>query len=151
MNIRDVAIYEYPGQVESGNIEFGMENPEGPIFVTKWNVPNVERPSREYLESLIPKYEQRYNLEYFLNMGKLYLTEFLDSVAREKKYASAISCASYLNSKNVEWKGEASIFLEWRDAIYAYVIEQTELMSQGKRPVPTFEEFKKELPVIKWA
>jgi hypothetical protein len=149
MTIIDVCTLTYPGQIDLGNIVFGQAE-TGPIFITKWTVPDVEQPTIQFLESLIPNLQIQFDLWYFVNIGRPQLKPYLDNVAQERQYDSAISCASYISSTVPQWKNEATAFVSWRDSVFNYMIDQITLMSNGERSVPTFEEFKNELPVITW-
>ena len=78
------------------------------------------------------------------------LETYIDSVAQQKQYNNAVSCASYASSTIQAWKEQAICFIAWRDSVYNYTITQEALMKDGSRTVPTFEEFKAELPLINW-
>lgn len=149
MTIRDICKYAYPNQVESGNILFG-QNMNDPIFITYWNVNNVNQPTDEELNAMIKNYQSQFDLDYFLSCGKPMLENYIDSIAQQKLYNNAISCISYLNSSVATWKAEAEAFSAWRDSVYNYVIQQESLMKSGLRTIPTFDAFKLELPVILW-
>lgn len=149
MTIVDVLNITYPGQMDLGNIVLGQDGIQ-PIFITKWTVPNVDQPTVEYLESLIPSLQNQFDLWYFTNIGMPQLISYLDSVALERKYSSGVSCASYISSTVLAWKNEATAFIAWRDSVFMYTIDQITLMSTGGRSIPTFNEFKMELPVITW-
>lgn len=149
MNIVDVVNILYPDQFELGNVTFGQDV-TGPIFITKWTVPGIDEPTIEFLESQIPSLQNQFDLSYFINVGTPELAKFIDSVAQQKQYADAVSCASYGSSTNSTWQTEATAFIAWRDSVYTYVIAQEALMQSGQRAVPTFDEFQTELPVIVW-
>src|SRR5690606_31299894 len=87
----------------------------------------------------------------FQQNGLKLLSKYIDTVAQERQYDSAISCASYVNSTITQWQNEANTFIMWRDSVLFYTIEQVELMQLGQRSVPTFEEFKTEFPEIVWS
>jgi len=90
------------------------------------------------------------DLPNFEVQGTYLLAKHLDNVANERRYDSAISCASYATSTNAQWKAEAVAFIDWRDSVFLYVLNQIGLMASSERTVPTFEEFQLELPVIVW-
>lgn len=149
MTIVDVVNLVYSGQQELGNVAFG-QNPDSPIFITKWSVPDVPQPKVEELEAMIPDLQNQFNLWYFVNVGQAQLMPFMDSVAQQRQYDSAISCASYVSSSIPQWKNEADVFVGWRDSVFSYTIAQVQLMQSGQRSVPTFKEFQTELPEIVW-
>jgi hypothetical protein len=149
MTIVDVCSMVYPGQYELKNIAFGQDS-DSPIFITKWTVPNIQEPTAQELEAMIPDLQSQFDLLFFVNVGQPQLMPLLDIVAQERKYNSAISCASYVSSTIPEWKAEADAFVSWRDSVFTYTISQVQLMKSGQRSVPTFEEFKTELPAMVW-
>lgn len=150
MTIVDVCKILYPTQVELENIQFGQDEPNSPIQIKHWAVDGVEQPSEEYLLSLIPQYEQEIKLNYFVTYGALYLRHYLDEVAQQKQYDNAASLAGYLYSSVTQWSEESRAFLDWRDAVFVYVMQETQKMENAEREIPDFEAFKQELPVILW-
>lgn len=148
MTIVDVVNIIYPGQLELGNVTFGQG--DNGIVINSWAVPNQPEPTVESLESQIPSLQAQFDLWYFVNIGQPQLMPFLDSVAQERQYDSAISCASYVSSSIPAWKAQADAFVNWRDSVFTYTIAQVQLMQSGQRSVPTFEEFKTELPEMVW-
>lgn len=149
MNIYDVCKYLYPGQIELENIAFGMNPGEKP-FITNWSVPNIEKPTIDYLESKISLYEKDFMLNLFKEQSGLVLSQLIEKTAKNKNYDSSLSCLSYINSSSEQWKKEAAAFLAWRDSLFTYIIEQSEKIEKGERSIPSFEDFKKELPSIVW-
>ena len=91
-----------------------------------------------------------FNVNKFVKDGNPLITKLIDGTANLKGYDSAVSCASYSASTNAQWQSESVAFIAWRDNVFAYVIAQTELMRNSSRTIPTFDEFKTELPVITW-
>ena len=78
------------------------------------------------------------------------LQEFIDSVAAQKQYGSALYCASYGNSTNQQWKAEAEAFIAWRDGVWVYCYTELAKFESGERAAVSFDEFKTELPAIAW-
>jgi hypothetical protein len=78
------------------------------------------------------------------------LSSYIDVVAQQRQYENAVSCASYISSSIPQWKNEAETFVSWRDEVFTYTIAQIQLMQSGSRSIPSFEEFKTELPEIVW-
>jgi hypothetical protein len=74
----------------------------------------------------------------------------VNTVARQRGYSSAVSCASYVSSTNPVWQAEAGAFVTWRDAVWAYAFEQLALVQAGEREKPSIAEFITELPAIEW-
>lgn len=74
----------------------------------------------------------------------------VDATARDRQYDSGVSCASYVNSTNPTWAAEASAFVQWRDAVWAYAFTELDKVQQGQRPQPTVAEIIGELPAIAW-
>lgn len=149
MSLAHVCHYLYPGQLDADNIRFGRDGESIP-FITKWTVPDVEQPTIQYLYDQIPSLQNQFDLDYFQSVGNPKLMNYLDQVAQQRQYASAVGCASYSSSTVVQWRTEAETYIAWRDAVFSYVIAQFQLMQQGQRSVPEFEEFQAELPVIVW-
>lgn len=149
MSVIDVVNLDYPDQFNIGNIGFGQDG-NGPIFITKWTVPNVAQPSMQQLIDRIPQLQNQFDLNYFKTVGQDALQEFLNVIAMQRKYSSAVSCASYFNSSDNSWKSEAEAFVAWRDNVFIYTIAQIQLMENLQRTVPSFEEFQAELPEMVW-
>lgn len=74
----------------------------------------------------------------------------VNSVAREKDYENALSCASYVVSTNEVWKAEAEAFIAWRDSVWLYVLGELPKFENGDRPLIPVDEFILELPVLMW-
>jgi len=149
MTIIDVCTYAYPGQQALGNIDFS-QGLDGIIRIGRWSVPETPEPTTDELEALIPIYQNQFDYDHFDSGEEMLLSMHIDSVAKEKRYDSAASCATYIHSEVAQWKSEATAFIAWRDAVYTYFIEQEALMEQGQRPIPTFDAFKAELPAMIW-
>lgn len=79
------------------------------------------------------------------------VSRHLDAVARERQYDDARSIASYVASTVPEWAAEAQAFVEWRDQVWTYAIDELERMPASEREAPTIAEFIAELPEIEWA
>ena len=78
------------------------------------------------------------------------LQEFIDSVAAQKQYGSALFCASYATSTNEVWKAEAETLIAWRDQVWVYSYTELAKFESGERPLISVEEFLTELPAIVW-
>lgn len=78
------------------------------------------------------------------------IQDLIDTTARGKMYADGVSMASYVNSTNPAWAAEASAFVSWRDAVWAYAYTELAKVEAEARSIPTVEEFLAELPTITW-
>lgn len=74
----------------------------------------------------------------------------IDEAAREKQYESGFACATYINSNVPQWAAEASAFVAWRDAVWAYAYAELDKVMNSERAAPTVEAFLDELPAIVW-
>ncbi len=149
MSLIDVCHYLYPGEFENGNIAFG-QNPGEDAFITKWQVPNVNQPTIDYLKSQIPIYQNAFEITYFRKIARIFLQNHVDEVAQQREYFSGISCASYLNSTNPQWAQEAQAFIDWRDDVYAYAYSVLDAIENEEAPIPSEEDFINSLPVLVW-
>lgn len=147
MNIVDVCVIQYPGQVEVGNITF--RQPDNDILIDTWNVEGVPQPSEQELLDLIPSLEAAYQLNQLKLTSKGLIQNLLDTTAQAKTYNDALHCVSYGFSSNVTWKAEADAFIAWRDNVYETALQ---ILSdvEGGAPVPTEQQFLAELPAITW-
>lgn len=147
MNIVDVCIIMYPGQVEAMNITF--RQPEEDILIDTWNVDGVPRPTEAELAAMIPSLEAAYQLNQLKAASKYLIQNLLDTTAQTKTYNDALHCVSYGLSTNTQWKAEAETFIAWRDDVYETALQ---ILSdvEGGAPVPTEQEFLAELPAIVW-
>lgn len=149
MTIVDVCMIVYPGEIEAGNISFGMDV-NNRIFINNWAVKNLPQPIENDLESQITVYQPTWEITNFIATGIFSLNYLADSVANQRGYNSALMCMSYKDSSNVAWSADAIQIGVWRDSIFAYFVKQVALMRSAARTVPTFDEFQSELPLIQW-
>jgi hypothetical protein len=147
MNIVDVCIIQYPGQMEAGNITF--RQPDEEILIDTWNVEGVEQPTEASLEALIPSLEAIYELNQLKASSKFLIQNLLDTTAQSKTYNDALHCVSYGLSTNATWLAEATAFIAWRDDVYETALTILQGVENGD-PVPTEQEFLDELPTITW-
>ena len=78
------------------------------------------------------------------------LQEFIDSVAMQKQYETALHCATYATSTIAAWKLEAEQFIAWRDSVWTYSYTELAKFERGERQAVSFEEFLTELPTMVW-
>lgn len=64
------------------------------------------------------------------------------------KYNSVVSCITYLNSSNPQWRAEAQAFLSYRDAVWLYVIGELAKVELGTRTLPTPEDAVAEIELL---
>lgn len=69
----------------------------------------------------------------------------LDKKARDKGYTDAATCISYLNSSHPDWATDANKMISWRDAAWAFVFVQQQLL-----PLPKPAEVEAGLPESPW-
>lgn len=151
MNVDQILTTVYPTQFAQGLFGMADYNDGKGIVIEFWNIPNVAQPTQEQILAMdTPQLEQQYLFLQTYNMFVPLLASFIDSVAQQKQYGTAASCATYINSTNTQWKNEATVFIAWRDAVYTYAIAQYTLIENGQRTIPTFTQFQSELPLIVW-
>ncbi len=148
MNIVDVCIIQYPGQVEIGNITF--RQPEDDILIDYWNVDGVPQPTEQELLDLIPTLEPIYQLNQLKAISKGLIQNLLDTTAQSKTYNDSLHCVSYGLSTNVTWQAEAETFIAWRDDVYETALAILDGVENNNDPVPTEQEFLAALPAIVW-
>jgi hypothetical protein len=90
------------------------------------------------------------SIEDILNEYRGEIESFMNSVAYERGYQTALSCISYLNSSVDLWASEAKAFLSWRDSVWSYILGEIEKLRNGQREVISFDDFSKEFPTIGW-
>lgn len=73
------------------------------------------------------------------------LMAHLDTKAKERRYDSALSCASYISSSNMTWRNEAHAFVMWRDAILDAGYNYQTTVQNGR-----FEDFLLTAPALVW-
>lgn len=85
-----------------------------------------------------------------LGQFRIAIQVHIDATAQSRNYDSGNSLASYTASTNEAWAAEASAFVAWRDAVWAYAYAELDKVETHQRAVPTVEEFIGELPSIDW-
>lgn len=111
------------------------------VPLTPEEIAEREREAEEHAVQAAQRERQRYLMS---------VQRHIDEVARSRQYNDGNSCASYVNSTNPVWVAEATAFVAWRDAVWAYAFAELEKVQKGERKQPTVEEFIAELPVIEW-
>lgn len=151
LTFEEIIITVYREQFLLGQFSLSDNNDGNGVIISEWNVPNTPQPTHNEIMALdTPNTQILFDYYKFIDQGKTLLNNYVDSVAQQKQYYNGVSCASYENSTVPAWQAEASRFIEWRDSVYIYVASQQELMKNGTRTIPTFEDFKNELPLITW-
>jgi hypothetical protein len=151
MNVEQILTTVYATQFAQGLFGMADYNDGQGVVIEFWNVPNIQQPTHEQILAMdTPQLEQQYLFLQTYNQFVPLLSAYIDSVAQQKQYGNAASCATYINSTNSQWKNEATAFIAWRDSVYIYAIAQYNLMESGQRSIPTFAQFEAELPLIVW-
>lgn len=78
------------------------------------------------------------------------LEQAIDDKAKEKNYASTVSCVSYKDSTNAQWSAEAQAFIAWRDDCYTYAYNYLDQCESGVIVNPDIEDFISGLPALEW-
>lgn len=147
INLVEICRLKYPGQIEAGNITF--RQPDNDILIGTWDVQGIAQPSEADLLAEASQYDPQFQLNTFLALGQSLIGQKSDSVAQERQYNDAVSCASYVMSTNPQWKSESETFIAWRDALYAYGLSVFAAIQAGGL-APSEEEFIAGFPVITW-
>lgn len=101
---------------------------------------------KEFMERMAPAKSQEQIEDEYARA----LENHLDSVARGRKYTNALSCISYITSKNPAWAAEAKAFSNWRDDVFNEAITIHEHIAARKIMVMPMAEFIAAMPVIEW-
>lgn len=84
---------------------------------------------------------------YFLQAAQ----DHLDVVSHEKGFDSALTCISYINSKNSIRRNYAQLMNNYRDDVWEYCEMVMDDVNNGRRDIPaSAEEFVNELPKLNW-
>jgi len=78
------------------------------------------------------------------------IQSLIDAKAQEKQYDDGNSLASYVNSTIEQWSAEATLFVAWRDQVWAYALAELDRVQNGDREQPSVGAFLAELPVFEW-
>lgn len=148
MNIRNVCIFKYPGQVEASNICFGQKD-DGSIFINKWNVDGVEQPLESDLETEIPRYQRQFDVQVFKDNVSDKVENLLNEVAQSRNYDDWRSILTYVASLNETWQSESLAFSAWRDSVWDAVILKYNEIDSGF-DIPDVDAFITSLPQIAW-
>lgn len=149
VNLVDIIELKYPGQINAGNVSFRQEWSDSPIKIIKWEVPGILQPSEDDLLAESSSWELPKKLKALQDIAEIEITKILDSKAQERKYKDAYSLISYAQSSNTQWASEAASFIMWRDKVYAYAINELDLVSKGGE-TPTIDKFLSGIPVLIW-
>jgi hypothetical protein len=74
----------------------------------------------------------------------------LDAFARTRGYDGILSACTYVASTNSKFAAEGQYCVQVRDATWAKCYEILNDVQSGQRPIPTWEEFEAELPILQW-
>lgn len=81
---------------------------------------------------------------------RLAIQNLIDSQAQSRRYDSGNSLATYATSTIPQWAVEATAFVAWRDAVWAYAYAELDKVLAGERAQPSVEELLIELPEMVW-
>lgn len=59
------------------------------------------------------------------------LEAHVETVARQRQYSGGVSAASYVSSTNALWAAEAAAFVAWRDALWAWALQELSAVRAG--------------------
>lgn len=99
---------------------------------------------------ITPEMKQAEAMQSAMNAFRTAIQSMIDSKAQEKDYDSGATLASYVNSTIPQWSAEATAFVAWRDAVWAYALAELDKVKSGARSQPTIEAFLAELPEFEW-
>lgn len=85
-----------------------------------------------------------------LSLFRAAVQAHLDAKAHERLYDNGFTLASYSVSTIPTWKAEADAFVVWRDAVWAYALEELAKVKGGERELPSVEDLLRELPNLIW-
>lgn len=88
--------------------------------------------------------------EQVIEQFRVAIQAHVDATAQSRRYDNGISLASYVNSTVPQWAAEATAFVAWRDAVWAYSYAELDKVLNEEREQPTVEDFLAELPAISW-
>jgi hypothetical protein len=148
ITIIDVVEYQYPGQIQAGNVSF--RQPESELLLGDWTVPNVPKPTEEELLAYGALHERDIEINSVKNNCLIPVQNAIDAVAQAKTYSNGVSCASYADSGNASWKAEAMCFIAWRDSVWNYLYNLLATISGNSDPIPSVDEIIAGMPVIVW-
>ena len=75
----------------------------------------------------------------------------LDNFAKSRNYDGILSCCSYVNSTNLQFKGEADYCLTARDETWTVLYQILSDVENDIRSMPSgYYEIESELPVLQW-
>lgn len=74
----------------------------------------------------------------------------LDTFARTRGYDGILSACTYASSTHPKFRAEGQYCLSARDATWDKCYSVLAEIESGARPLPTYDEFLRELPVLSW-
>jgi len=75
---------------------------------------------------------------------------YLDSVAKEKRYNDSFALVSYANSTNTTFATEAKKFIAYRDECWKICFDTLSKYEKREIPLPTPDDVIKQFPKINW-
>ncbi|MGG7581042.1 hypothetical protein [Rhizobium sp. Nf11,1] len=118
--------------------------------LTGWPEALGDIPTEEEQEEILAEYEAFLSAPTIADYQTA-IQEMVDETARGKQFNDGVTLASYANSTNPEWAGQALAFIAWRDQVWLYAYAELEKVQSGEREQPTVEQIIAELPLIAWS
>lgn len=78
------------------------------------------------------------------------IQRLIDAHAQSRRYDNGNSLATYATSKIPQWAAEATAFVAWRDAVWAYAYTELAKVLSGERDQPRVDVLVGELPELVW-
>jgi hypothetical protein len=111
-----------------------------------WHNQSIPQPTYENITAIWPLLQK----ETAIKQANDALKTHIDHIARERDYDSAVSCASYATSTNLQWQAEAQAFITWRDLVYEYALDLYAQVQAEEMEPPTLEDFIANAPSMEW-
>jgi hypothetical protein len=151
LTFEQILLTIYQENFALGQFSLADNNDGKGTIISQWNVPQINQPTHDEVMSLgTPAIERLF----YLNELQLFISKRIqikiDSTALSKGYADAISCCSYCNSSNTQWKTESLAFIVWRDTVWDYAYQLLAAYQNNSDPLPTPDFVLSAIPGIQW-
>lgn len=132
-----------------GSAKFKM--PDGRQFPASfWRTASAQEIAALGFVEYVPPPPEPPTPEQVIEQFRVAIQAHVDATAQSRRYDNGISLASYVNSTVPQWAAEATAFVAWRDAVWAYSYAELDKVLNEEREQPTVEDFLAELPAISW-
>ena len=122
--------------------------PEAASWCTRNGAKIIQKDNKNIIVKV--DYDNIENKSIIINMYKMAVQQYLDSVAQSKGYDNTYTCLSYLNSTEEVWKQQANIFNSWRDQVWKDCHNYLNMYQDGKIKQIPVDQFISLLPKIQW-